>query len=261
MAKITAISWAASTNPFWKGCNEMGVECLNCYAKRFMERQQPGSFHTLVRAPDEVFYQVLKWSPRTIFHCSMSDFFHHRADDWREDAWDVIRRTPFHDHLILTKRIDRVVDHLPKDWGDGWDHVWIGTSAGNQEAADERVPILVNEVPSKHKFISAEPLIGPVDVWFYLNRVDQIITGGESGYDSSKLRPMDARWVLDIHDQAEAAGAIHFHKQNGGTQKFEGEYGGYHVGADRLVFRDLPDFPSMRKPTPAEPDSEQLTLF
>lgn len=100
------------------------------------------------------------WPPRKVFTCSWSDWFHKDADRWRDEAWDVIRRTPQHTYLVLTKRPERIADHLPDDWGDGWPNVWLGVSIENRQFV-HRADVL-RAVPAAVRFISAEPLLGPL---------------------------------------------------------------------------------------------------
>jgi protein gp37 len=165
--------------------------------------------------------------PKFIFTCSWSDFFITEADKWRAEAWDVIRRTPEFTYLILTKRPDRIARCLPADWGDGYPNVWLGVSAENQKYADQRIPELL-KVPAAKRFLSLEPLLGPINLSGYLIEdwtgdlmngpcehhpgIDWVIVGGESG---PVARPMEKQWALDLRNQCEAAGVDFFFKQWG----------------------------------------------
>ena len=126
------ISWTDNTVNFWVGCTKVSPGCKYCYMHRIYDSK--GVNPNLVRrTSDASFYQALSWKqPKMIFTNSMSDFFIEEADQWRFEAWEIIRRTPQHKWQILTKRIERVIDHLPPDWGDGWDNVWLGTFIENQ---------------------------------------------------------------------------------------------------------------------------------
>ncbi len=90
----------------------------------------------VIRSSNETFYQPLKkWKESTlIFTCSWSDFFHKDADIWREEAWDIIHKTPYHIYQILTKRPERIKEHLPADWP--FDNVWLGATVGIQRLLD-----------------------------------------------------------------------------------------------------------------------------
>lgn len=198
MAQTSEIQWTDATVNFWTGCKKVSPGCKYCYMYRDKERfhQDPTS---VLRTSHKTFYAALKWDePKLIFTCSWSDFFIEEADQWREDAWDVIRKTPQHKWQILTKRPERVKACLPVDWGSGWDNVWIGVSCENQETADLRIPILL-EIPAKTRFLSCEPLLGPIDLFAYINsfigsndipqdKIHWVILGGESGNDTGNYR-------------------------------------------------------------------------
>jgi protein gp37 len=167
------------------------------------------------------FSDPLKWTEaKLIFTCSWSDWFIDEADDWRNAAWDVIRATPQHNYQILTKRPERISGHLPNDWGKGWKNVWLGVSIENQKHVD-RAEIL-RSVPAHIRFISAEPLLGPIE-FVTLNGIHWVITGGESGPNS---RSMDLSWVRSIRKQCYKSKTAFFHKQNGGTRIINGAWGG-----------------------------------
>lgn len=182
MGEKTGVSWTHHTVNFWIGCDQVSPGCAHCYAKTLTERWGK-DFSILRRTSDATFYAPLKWKePALVFTCSMSDFFHEDADQWRDDAWDVIRRTPHLTWQILTKRPERILEHLPADWGAlGWSNVWMGTSVENQHFADIRIPLLL-KVPAVVRFLSCEPLLGPLDLvkatpadewgWEEVNRID-----------------------------------------------------------------------------------------
>src|SRR5207249_2293856 len=101
------------------------------------------------------FEDPLKWKePELIFTCSISDFFIEEADPWREEVWEIIRKTPQHTYQILTKRPERISDHLPSNWGDGWSNVWLGTSVELQKYLT-RADILM-DIPAKIHWLSCE---------------------------------------------------------------------------------------------------------
>jgi protein gp37 len=157
-------------------------------------------------ASDGYFYEALDWKePKKIFTCSMSDFFIDEADGWREDAWNVIRKTPQHQWQILTKRPERIQECLPGDWGEGWDNVWLGVSVENQQSLQRAATLA--EIPAKIRFISAEPLLEQVNFLaeIYGKRViddfDWIILGGESGneFGNYRYRPLQMEWLEKIN--------------------------------------------------------------
>ena len=131
--------------------------------------------------------------------CMTSDFFLDAADAWRPEAWDIIRRRPDVKFFLLTKRPQRVREHLPQDWGDGWENVMFNVSCENQRRADERIPILL-ELPFKHKGIMCAPYIGPVSIEKYLqeNQIEQVLCDGEN-YGGA--RPCHYEWVEELRDE------------------------------------------------------------
>jgi protein gp37 len=151
----TNIQWAESTVNFWVGCKKISEGCKFCYMYRILEgnKKDPSN---IWRTSDSTFYNTLYWKePTRIFTNSMSDFFIEEADEWRDDAWDVIRRTPQHIWMILTKRPERIKECLPEDWGEGWDNVWLGVTVENQKCFQKAK--LLSEIPATIRFISAEP--------------------------------------------------------------------------------------------------------
>ena len=128
-----------------------------------------------------------------------TDFFVEEADAWRDEAWAVIRKRPDVVFRILTKRAGRIRDHLPSDWGDGYENVMLQVTTENQTRADERLSMLV-DVPAKHKGFMAAPLIGPVDAERYLatGQFEQVLCGGEN-YDGA--RPCHYEWAKGLSDQ------------------------------------------------------------
>ncbi|MCW5887880.1 MAG: phage Gp37/Gp68 family protein [Anaerolineales bacterium] len=222
MAQKSKIEWTQSTWNPWHGCIKVSPGCKNCYMYR--DKNRFGQDPKLVSRSKTTFRDPLKWhSPTLIFTCSWSDWFIEEADEWRDDAWDVIRKTPHHTYQILTKRPERVLETLPRDWGKGWSNVWLGVSVENQKY-EPRLDLL-RRVPAKVRFVSAEPLLAPIK-FRNLKKIDWLITGGESGPGA---RPMDMDWVRSIRDQCKKAKVAFFHKQNGGTTIVDGAWGGRKV--------------------------------
>lgn len=200
---INDLTW----NP-WHGCHKCSEGCQNCYAffldKRYgrdtsLVTQNKSNMSLPIKKDREGNYKL----PGGAFVrvCMTSDFFLEEADEWREEAWSYIRRRPDVTFSLLTKRADRILDHLPADWGDGWDHVQFAVSAENQKRVDERIPYLL-EVPTKHRWISVKPFIGEVDLEKYLatGKIETVLAGGENYLGS---RPLHYDWVKKLHDQCE----------------------------------------------------------
>jgi protein gp37 len=170
--------------------------------------------------------------PRMIFTCSWSDWFIEEADGWRSEAWDIIRKTPQHIYQILTKRPERIQDSLPEVWGKGWDNVWLGVSIENQDFIFRKN--ILKSIPAKIRFISAEPLLGPI-IFDDLLGIHWMITGGESGPNS---REMKQEWAISIMEQCKEFTIPFFHKQNGGSKKLGNAWGGRML--KERIWNDVP---------------------
>lgn len=215
MASASAIEWTDATWNPWMGCEKVSPGCAHCYMYR--EQRQYGHDPDALRRSKTKFQEPLRWSdPRLVFTCSWSDWFHPGADQWRGEAWEVVRTTPHLTYQILTKRPELIADRLPRDWGDGYENVWIGVSIENSRFT-WRAQVL-RELPAAVRFISAEPLLGslfsdsgrrrPLD----LNGIDWLIVGGESGPGA---RPMDLAWARELAAACSASNTAFFMKQLG----------------------------------------------
>ena len=199
MAEKTGIEWTDRTWNPWQGCKKVSAGCKNCYMYR--EKKRYGQDPAVVVRSKTTFNAPLKWkAPARVFTCSWSDFFIPQADPWRDEAWDIIRRTPHLTYQILTKRPERIEACLPQDWGNGYRNVWLGISAESGEWYDRRWPILL-EVPAAVRFLSAEPLLGPIwfsaePLWFGLGYLpDWVIAGAETG---AGARFTDIEWIRGL---------------------------------------------------------------
>jgi protein gp37 len=223
----SAIEWTDATWNPWRGCDKVSPGCAHCYM--FAGQRQYGRDPSVVvRAADATFLKPLsrKWRAEAadiaqreqrrmrVFTCSWSDWFHETADPWREEAWDIVRQAEeSYDFQILTKRPERILDHLPPDWGDGWPHVWLGVSIENRRFVHRAVQL--GEVPAAVRFVSAEPLLGPIADELDLRPIDWLIVGGESG---PRHRRMDPAWARDLRDDCRWDETAFFFKQWGGTR-------------------------------------------
>jgi len=147
-----------------------------------------------------------------VFCASMADVFEDNTsiEGERQRLWQVIAETPMLDWLLLTKRPENMRRFAP--WTNEWPlNVWAMTSVENEEQAHKRIPILL-EVPAIVRGLSVEPLIGPVDLTLWLNDIQWVIVGGESGLGA---RPMQPDWVRSIRDQCQRADVPFFFKQWG----------------------------------------------
>ena len=222
MATKSSIEWTESTwNPI-TGCTKISPGCKHCYAERMAKRLKAmGSPNYAdgfkLTLHEHVLELPLTWKkPQTIFVNSMSDLFHKNVPlEFIQKVFDVMNKTPWHTYQVLTKRSDRLKE-LNKEltWGK---NIWMGVSVENQDYT-YRIDDLRN-TNAYVKFLSVEPLIGPIRK-LKLNKIKWVIVGGESG---PKARPMKEEWVLDIKDQCKSAnggvGVPFFFKQWGGINK------------------------------------------
>jgi protein gp37 len=274
VAHESKIEWTEATWNPWHGCHKVSAGCKNCYM--FRDKAKYGQDPNVVVRSKTRFYDPLKWKePRTIFTCSWSDFFIEEADPWRDEAFAIMALTPQHTYQVLTKRPDRMLEYLTDRkvqdrWGeaaceitkspcaclgidelegDPLPNVWLGVSVEDQKTANERIPLLL-ETPAAKRFISAEPLMGSVDlqractlacrnkgqctdygtsglrviqdseeggIWVEcicsrLKGLHWVIAGGESGPDARPMHPGKAR---SLRDQCTAASVPFFFKQWG----------------------------------------------
>ena len=208
-------------NP-WHGCQKISPGCANCYvyrrdssfSKDSSQVEKTASFSLPVKRNR---YGIFKLSGEdTVYTCLSSDFFLPEADEWRKEAWDMIRTRKDARFFIITKRIDRFFYSLPEDWGDGWENVTIGCTVENQDRADYRLPIFLT-MPIAHKQIICEPLLESLDLSSYLGKgIEQVVVGGESG---PKARICDYEWVLTLREQCQKAGTSFYFKQTGAKFK------------------------------------------
>lgn len=249
----TNIEWSAMVWNPTTGCTKVSNGCLRCYAETIDRRFQRDGPHVpwTVRAqakaggpaihlrPDRL-EAPLHWrKPLRVFVNSVSDLFHEQVpDSFIHEVWNIMAQTPQHTYQILTKRPGRMLGWLtgvsyPEPIFSPWPlpNVWLGVSVENQRWADERLPILVR-VPARVRFVSVEPLLGPMDLKPYFFKcsgtcvptpenptcackglaIHQVIIGGESGPGA---RPMDLAWARDLVGQCQKAGTACFVKQLG----------------------------------------------
>lgn len=260
MGSKTGIAWTDATwNPV-RGCSRVSEGCRNCYAERMAARfswrnvtpedagviqvgesVSEGPYHGFATASpprwtgrvelvEKHIADPLRWGkPRRVFVNSMSDLFHESLPD--EAIYRVFRvmaNAPWHVFQVLTKRAGRMRALMPEIRSrlpDRLGHVWHGVSVEDQPTADERISLLL-ETPAAVRFVSAEPLLGPIDFDAFVTpcgcsvdvehrRLDWVIVGGESG---PGWRPMDPDWARAIRGQCAAAGVPFFGKQRAGPR-------------------------------------------
>jgi protein gp37 len=225
MGKETKIEWTHHTfNPWW-GCVKVSAACDNCYAETWAKRLGesvwgPESGRRFFS--DAHWREPLKWNAEAksqgtrqrVFCASMADVFENRKDliPSRVRLLKLIEDTPHLDWLLLTKRIHLVKKQLPKGYVFP-SNVWLGATVENQAAAGKRIKYLLEFQTPAVRFLSCEPLLGPLDLREFLQRgtqgtrIDWVIAGGESGHGS---RPMEPQWPDDLRRQCTAA-RVPFH--------------------------------------------------
>lgn len=218
MGQNSAIEWTGSTwNPV-TGCVKISPGCMHCYAERMAKRLQamgqPNYAKGFKLALHEHALELpLKWKkPQTIFVNSMSDLFLKDVPlGFINKVFEVMNRAHWHTFQVLTKRGDRLLEVSRKlPWSE---NIWMGVTVENGDYV-HRVDCL-RETGSYIKFLSIEPLLGPIPN-LNLDGIDWVIVGGESGPGA---RPMDPAWVIDIRNQCRRAAVPFFFKQWGGVRK------------------------------------------
>lgn len=269
MGDKSKISWCNATwNPI-VGCTIVSPACTNCYAMQWANQMldgNPKSPHydgttkkvngnavwtgKINIAPDSILNKPLDWrKPRIIFVNSMSDLFHVDVPDkWIDMIIEVIKQCPQHRFLVLTKRPQRMRDYMVNYYMKHTEvphNLWLGVTAENQETANERVPLLL-ETPAFIRFVSAEPLLGPIDFSKVYEgkensysskaepypKLDWVIVGGESGKNA---RPTHPDWIMDILHECNQFNTPFFFKQ-------WGEFCPCYVSIGGFTPHDAPDF-------------------
>lgn len=256
MADKTKISWTDASWNVIVGCSKCSPGCLNCYAEKMavrlafmgneayakvVNRGTVNSWNGKTCFNAIALNKPLHWKkPRKIFVCSMGDLFHESVPfEWIDKVFAVMALCPQHTFQVLTKRADRMKEYFNRhvkmrteDFAsemsgkqirltDRWPlpNVWLGVTAENQEMADKRIPILL-QTPAAKRFVSVEPMLGPVDLTYRydgsgstitrLDLLDWVIVGAESG---AGRRKCVNEWIIKIENQCADAGVPIFVKQ------------------------------------------------
>lgn len=255
MAQGTKIEWCDDTWNIVVGCTKVSTECKQCYAIPHAYRLMHNPNKKVAQAykdtakaasdglnwtgkvnlrEDLLTVPLRKKKPTRYFVNSMSDLFHDQVPfNFLYKVFEYMHLAKQHTFFILTKRPERMLEmvgkvyfHLKRNYQDKISlpikNVWLGVSAGNQEAADERIPLLL-DTPAAIRFVSCEPLLGAIELNNYLynrylmggarhmfNKLDWVIAGAESGQNA---RPMDEYWVRLLQHQCQLAHVSFFYKQ------------------------------------------------
>lgn len=243
MADGSSIEWTDATwNPV-TGCTKISPGCDHCYAERFSERFRGVKGHPFENGFDltlrpERLSQPLRWrQPRMIFVNSMSDLFHKDVPkEFIGHVFDTMEQANWHTFQVLTKRSSLMRDFLRSRYGTapGPAHMWFGVSVEDGTKLSRMRHL--QQAPAGVRFLSIEPLIGPIGN-LDLAGIDWVIVGGESGPGA---RPTEKAWVRSIRDQCKAAGVAFFFKQWGGLRPKS--------GGRKLDGREWNQFPKVPPP-------------
>lgn len=246
MGNKSNIQWTDATWNIARGCTKVDADCKYCYMYRDSMNNTRYDPLAVVRTKT-VFDFPLRYKDTNsecwdgnplIFTSSLTDFFHEQIDEYRNEAWDIIRKCKHLTFQILTKRPERIINHLPSDWGNGWDNVWLGTSVGSQASADRISDLMKVRDRCKILFLSLEPMHSGIDITNkglkdayntptkfsddtncgdgYIG-IDWVIVGGESGNESGKYRyrPCEIDWIQKVVDDCKKSSVPVFVKQLG----------------------------------------------
>ncbi|MCR4904657.1 MAG: phage Gp37/Gp68 family protein [Clostridiales bacterium] len=206
----------------WHGCTKVSPGCAHCYMfrrdegvgrdPRVVSKTQAFDLPVRILRAGEFRGRYRIPAGSHFYTCFSSDFFHADADGWRPAAWDMIRERADCSFFMITKRPERIGDHLPPDWGEGWAHVTVAVTCENQAMAEKRLPVYL-ALPLKHRAVMIEPMLSAVDLRSNgIARIESVSVGGESGPDA---RPCDFAWVLDVREQCAENGVAFSYHQTG----------------------------------------------
>ena len=251
----------------WHGCDPVSPGCSRCYMMR--RDREYGKDPRIVHKTSSFKLPIQKYragehkglykipSGSTIFTCFTSDFFHATADEWRDEAWAMIRERPDCNFFMVTKRPERIADHLPSDWGAaGYDNVQISCTCENQYWTDHRLPVFL-PLPLPHKSITHEPMLERINIRPYLreygSQIESVSCGGESGPEA---RICDYGWILDTHMQCvEYSVPFYFHQTGARLRRGNKVYDIPRELQHEQAHKAHLDFDGTRLPAWDEPDT------
>lgn len=194
-------------NP-WHGCHKYSEGCKNCYMFAFDKERgvdsniiyKTSSYNLPLKKKKDGKYKI---PPNSIVSvCLTSDFFIEEADNWRIDAWQMMKTRKDIFFMLFTKRAERIFKCLPEDWGNGYENISINLTCENQKRIEERLPIF-EMLPCLHKFLIVAPMIEKVNVEKYLNRgfLERVYCSGEN-YKNARI--CDYEWVQNLYEQCKS---------------------------------------------------------
>ena len=250
MGYITTIGWTDKTHNEWIGCQKVTQEeCGDCYAWRWAVRHHMdvwGSLSGSDRHLTKTHENPRRWNREAealgirykVFCASLSDVFepHPKVAEARKRLWQLIEETPLLDWQLLTKRPKFIRNLVPQSWLQRWpENVWIGTSVGIQQAAEQRIPYLL-DLFAPILFLSCEPLVEEITLehWLQLHQINWVICGGYSG---EQYRPMQLSWARKLLAECREYNVAFFMKQLGSV--YASEHSLYHRKGE-----DISEFPT-----------------
>ena len=254
-------------NP-WHGCKKISPGCKNCFM--YYLEEQRGKDASKISKNKTDFNLPLKKdrygnykikSGEFVRVCMASDFFLEEADEWRNEAWDIMRKRKDVTFSLLTKRANRIKNCLPTDWNDGWDNITFAVSCENQMMADERIPYLL-ELNAKHIWVSLKPFIGRItlDKYLKLGRIETVLCGGEN---YAGERPLYYEWVKEIYNECIKYDVEFIFGQTGNVFIENGKIchiKDYKMQIEKALETGLQNRKNIKKEQPKK-NCEQLSLF
>lgn len=242
MGKETGISWTNHTHNFWWGCTKVSPGCAHCYAETMASRYghdiwgpgKPRRTFADKHNKEPLHWDFNAWKSgirETVFCGSMMDWCDDEAPQAERDKlWPLVKKTKNLIWLMLTKRPQNIKKYLPPDWSkDNYPNVAMGCTIENNDYADRAKDLTA--IDAYIHFISAEPLLGPLDK-LDLTGIDWIIVGGESG---TGWRKMEEKWATDLRDRCQAQGVSFFYKQD------NGQYSGMNPYLEGKEYKQFPE--------------------
>jgi len=211
---------------FWIGCHKFSEGCKNCYMFHAQHRRGVN--------PEEVRRVVTEWDKpikvqmelakvgkyKSVFACAYSDFFMEEADQWRDDAWAIIRATPNLIWQLASKRTHLIADRLPPDWGSGYKNVWLGTCV----ELKKYLPRLdtLNSIPCALRWVDFSPTLEDLmpELADHIQGIGWVCAAGETGCGAANPRPWNPQWARNIRDLCKERGIPFFFGQVAGKARF-----------------------------------------
>ena len=210
---------------FWMGCRKFSEGCQNCYM--FIEQKRRTLDPENVRLCTTTWKKPLKWQKeaeragkcKSVFACSYSDFFLPEADEWRDDAWALIRETPNLIWQLASKRTNLIAERLPTDWGNGYKNVWLGTSAELKKYLSRLDEL--RTIPCVLRWLDLAPMLEDLmpELAEHIDGFGWVIASGETGCNEVEPRPFDLQWARNVRDMCSSRGIPFYFSHTAGRER------------------------------------------